>query len=67
MICAIGVCTSIVDISPFSTVGATMVATTPGESERPRVTRLLMRWGLSMVVIGPVAMIVGLIVPSMIM
>lgn len=67
MICAIGVCASIVDVSPFSTVGATMVATTPDESERPRVTRLLMRWGLSMVVIGPVAMIVGLIVPSMIM
>ncbi|MBC2586894.1 SLC13 family permease [Rhodococcus aetherivorans] len=67
MICAIGVCASIVDVSPFSTVGATMVATTPDESERPRVTRLLMRWGLSMVVIGPVAMVIGLIVPSMIM
>lgn len=65
MICAIGVCASIVDVSPFSTVGATMVATTPDESEHPRMTRLLMRWGLSMVVVGPIAMLVGLILPSM--
>lgn len=65
MICAIGVCASIVDVSPFSTVGATLVATTPDESERPRMTRGLIRWGLSMVIIGPVAMVLGLIVPSM--
>ena len=67
MICAIGVCASIVDVSPFSTVGATFVATTPDESERPRMTRLLMRWGLSLVVIGPVVMVLGLVVPSMLL
>lgn len=66
MICAIAVCASIVDVSPFSTVGATMVATVPDESERPRVTRLLTRWGLSMVVVGPLAMIGGLVLPAMI-
>jgi hypothetical protein len=53
LICALAVCSSIVDVSPFSTVGATLVATAD-EKERPRMTSLLTRWGMSMVVIGPV-------------
>ena len=65
MICAIGVCASIVDVSPFSTVGATYVATTVDEEQRPRMTTLLTRWGLSMVVIGPVALTLTLILPGM--
>jgi di/tricarboxylate transporter len=65
MICAIGVCASIVDVSPFSTVGATYVATTVDEAERPRMTTLLTRWGLSMVVVGPVALTLTLILPGM--
>lgn len=65
LICAIGVCASIVDVSPFSTVGATYVATTVDEEERPRMTKLLTRWGLSMVVVGPVVFAVTLIVPAM--
>ena len=65
MICAIGVCASIVDVSPFSTVGATYVATTVDEEQRPRMTTLLTRWGLSMVVVGPVALTLTLILPGM--
>ena len=42
-----------------------MVATTPDESERTRITRLLTRWGLSMVIVGPLAMVGGLILPAM--
>lgn len=66
LICAIGVCSSIVDVSPFSTVGATYVATTVDEEQRPRMVRLLTRWGLSMVVVGPVLLTAVLIVPGMV-
>jgi di/tricarboxylate transporter len=50
---AMGVCASIVDASPFSTTGALIVASA-AETERPRLKSLLMRWGLSMVIVGPV-------------
>jgi len=63
VIAALGVCSSIVDVSPFSTVGATFVATVDAD-ERPRITRLLTRWGLSMVVVGPVVLVGALVVPS---
>jgi di/tricarboxylate transporter len=63
VIAALGVCSSIVDVSPFSTVGATFVATVDAE-ERPRMTQLLTRWGLSMVVIGPVLLVGALVLPS---
>lgn len=64
LMCALGVCASIVDVSPFSTVGATLVATTVDEAQRPRMTRLLMRWGLSMVLIGPVLLVGALVFPG---
>lgn len=64
VIAALGVCSSIVDVSPFSTVGATLVATAE-EDERPRMNRLLTRWGLSMVVVGPVLLVGTLVAPSM--
>lgn len=63
IISALGVCSSIVDVSPFSTVGATLTATTPAD-QRERVTHLLTRWGLSMIVIGPVLLVFGLVWPS---
>jgi di/tricarboxylate transporter len=52
LMCAMGVCASIVDSSPFSTTGALIIAS-GAESERPRLKSLLMRWGLSMVLVGP--------------
>lgn len=64
VIAALGVCSSIVDVSPFSTVGATLVATVD-EDERPRMNRLLTRWGLSMVIVGPVLLVGTLVLPTM--
>ncbi len=63
LICALAVCSSIVDVSPFSTVGATLVATADQE-DRPRMTSLLTRWGMSMVVIGPIALVGILVLPG---
>ena len=54
LISAMGVCASIVDVSPFSTTGALLIASA-AEDERPRLKSLLTRWGLSMVIVGPVA------------
>ena len=53
LISSMGVCASIVDSSPFSTTGALLIASA-GEDERPRLKSLLTRWGLSMVLVGPV-------------
>lgn len=66
LMCAIGICASIVDISPFSSVGAVLVASTP-EADRARMTRLLTRRGLSLVIIGPFAVTDGLVLPSMVL
>ncbi|MDI3329226.1 MAG: SLC13 family permease [Micrococcus sp.] len=63
VIAALGVCSSIVDVSPFSTVGATVVATVD-ETERPRITNILTKWGLSMVLVGPLVLIGALVLPS---
>ncbi|MCU4298976.1 C4-dicarboxylate ABC transporter [Brevibacterium permense] len=64
LIAALGVCSAVVDVSPFSTLGATVVATAPVE-DKPRLTRILVKFGMSMVVIGPVALVGGLVVPAM--
>ena len=61
LISAMGVCASIVDASPFSTTGALLVASA-AEDERPRLKSLLTRWGLSMVIVGPVVATVVLLV-----
>jgi di/tricarboxylate transporter len=63
VICALAVCSSIVDVSPFSTVGATFVASVEAD-QRERMTRLLMRWGLSMSIIGPIVLVGALVVPG---
>ncbi|WP_029088159.1 SLC13 family permease [Brevibacterium album] len=64
LIAALGVCSAVVDVSPFSTLGATVVATAP-EEEKSRLTRLLVRFGLSMVIVGPVVLVGGLVLPAM--
>jgi di/tricarboxylate transporter len=63
LICALAVCSSIVDVSPFSTVGATLVASAE-EDDRPRMTSLLTRWAMSLVVIGPMVLVVLLVLPG---
>ena len=64
LIAALGVCSAVVDVSPFSTLGATVVATAPVE-DKPRLTRILVKFGMSMVVIGPVVLVCGLVMPAM--
>ena len=56
LISAMAVCASIVDVSPFSTTGATLVASTPTD-ERARVRTMTMRWGMSMVIVGPIGFV----------
>ncbi len=63
LISALAVCSSIVDVSPFSTVGAALIATA-AEEDRPRMTSLLTRWGMSMVVLGPIVLVGILVLPG---
>jgi di/tricarboxylate transporter len=64
LLSALALCSSIVDLSPFSTTGATLIATA-AEEDRPRLTSLLIRWGLSMVVVGPVVLVGILVLPRL--
>lgn len=59
---ALAISASLVDCAPFGTTGATIVASTV-EEHRARVNRNLTRWGLSMVIIGPVVTIATMVVP----
>ena len=54
-ICALAVCACLVDMCPFSPNGAALIATSD-EDQRPRMTSLLTRWGLSMIVLGPLVL-----------
>lgn len=60
---ALGISSALVDCSPFSTTGATTVASTAPE-DRERTQRLLTRWGLSMIVVGPVLTCALLVLPQ---
>ncbi|RAG64137.1 C4-dicarboxylate ABC transporter, partial [Burkholderia multivorans] len=64
LLAALGICSAVVDVSAFSTLGATVVATAPGE-EKPRLTRILVKFGMSMVIIGPIVLVGGLVLPAM--
>ncbi|WP_423921676.1 SLC13 family permease [Frigoribacterium sp. 2-23] len=59
---ALAISASLVDCAPFGTTGATIVASGV-EDERPRLYKHLTAWGLSMVVIGPVATLLLFVVP----
>jgi di/tricarboxylate transporter len=63
LISALSVCASIVDVSPYSTVGATVVASASPE-ERPRMTTLLMWWSLALVMLGPIVLVAVLVLPA---
>lgn len=60
LITALGVCATVVDASPFSNTGATLVACVP-EDDRPRLRSQLLRWGLAMVVAGPLVLVPTLV------
>lgn len=54
MLIALSISASVVDSSPFSTTGALLVANVE-ESRREVVFRLLLRWGIAMMVVAPLA------------
>lgn len=59
---ALAISASLVDCAPFGTTGATIVASTVDE-HRSRVNQNLTRWGLSMVIVGPVVTLGTMVVP----
>jgi di/tricarboxylate transporter len=56
LITTLGVSATIVDCSPFSNTGATLVASAP-EDDRPRLRATLLRWSLAMVIVGPLVLL----------
>lgn len=56
LITTLGVSATIVDASPFSNTGATLIACAPDE-ERPRLRVMLLRWSMLMVVAGPLVLL----------
>ena len=56
LITTLGVSATIVDCSPFSNTGATLIASAP-EEDRPRLRVMLLRWSMAMVVIGPIVLL----------
>lgn len=65
LLIAIAISASLVDTTPFSTAGAVAV-TSASEAQRPYVRRSLLRWGLSMIVVGPVVTCSVLVFPWMV-
>ena len=56
LITTLGVSATIVDASPFSNTGATLVASAP-EEDRPRLRVMLLRWSMAMVIVGPIVLL----------
>ena len=63
LIAALGISSSLVDCSPFSTNGALVVANSD-EEQRDMVFKRLMQWGMSIVVLTPLIAWVVLVVPT---
>ncbi len=56
LITTLGVSATIVDGSPFSNTGATLVASA-AQDDRPRLRMMLLRWSMAMVVVGPMVLL----------
>lgn len=56
LITSLGVSATIVDASPFSNTGATLVAAAP-EADRSRLRVMLLRWSMAMVLVGPIVLL----------
>ena len=54
VVIALAICATVVDASPFSSVGALVLANSP-ETEQERMFRDLFAWGMAMVVSAPLA------------
>jgi di/tricarboxylate transporter len=63
LIAALGISSSVVDSSPFSTSGSLIVANSRPE-ERDLVFRRMMQWGFSMVALAPLVTWLILVVPG---
>jgi di/tricarboxylate transporter len=63
LIAALGISSSVVDCSPFSTNGALVVANAD-PNDRDMVFKRLMQWGMSIVVIAPLAVWAVLVLPT---
>jgi len=56
LITTLGVSATIVDASPYSNTGATLIASAP-EEDRARLRVMLLRWSMAMVVLGPMVLL----------
>lgn len=56
LVTALGVCATVVDASPFSSTGATLVASA-AEEDRPRLRVMLLRWGMTLIIVGPAILV----------
>ncbi|ASR35696.1 C4-dicarboxylate ABC transporter [Prauserella marina] len=63
MIVALAISATVVDSTPFSSVGALTLANAP-ERERPALFRTMLGWGMAMVVTAPVLTWLVFILPS---
>ncbi|SEG95916.1 Na+/H+ antiporter NhaD [Nonomuraea solani] len=63
---ALAISASLVDCAPFSTTGATIVASA-AEQERPLLSKRLTAWGFAMVLIGPAATIITMVLPPLLL
>jgi di/tricarboxylate transporter len=63
LVVALAISATVVDATPFSTVGALAVANA-SEDERPHVYRGLLRWGAAMVVTAPLVTCLLFILPA---
>lgn len=63
MIVALCISATVVDSTPFSSVGALTLANAP-EEERPRLFRVMFAWGISMAVTAPILTWLIFILPS---
>lgn len=61
---ALAISASLVDCAPYSTTGATIIASAP-EDRRPLLTKHLTAWGFAMMIIGPAVTILTMVVPMM--
>ena len=63
---ALAISASLVDCAPFSTTGATIVASA-AEPERPLLSKRLTTWGFAMVLIGPAFTILTMVLPPLLL
>ncbi|MDA3642740.1 C4-dicarboxylate ABC transporter [Saccharopolyspora indica] len=62
---ALAISASLVDCAPYSTTGATIIASAP-EDRRPVLTKHLTAWGFAMMIIGPAVTILTMVVPALV-